>query len=164
MANLTNDERLNLKKMINESECDDNTDNIRRLKHSVLMRDDIRKIDTLTNTHSEMKNTNISAFTELCQTECSFLYTNYTDIFHKLIKDELDLTIMTKLLTILKMIEDEKVDQHEGSVMVGKILKEMYVDSATRELNHLNEQRDGERVPPSTGEKISWNEFKKMKT
>ena len=70
MANLTNDERLNLKKMINESECDDNTDNIRRLKHSVLMRDDIRKIDTLTNTHSEMKNTNISAFTELCQTEC----------------------------------------------------------------------------------------------
>ncbi len=164
MANLTNDERLNLKKMINESECDDNTDNIRRLKHSVLMRDDIRKIDTLTNTHSEMKNTNISAFTELCQTECSFLYTNYTDIFHKLIKDELDLTIMTKLLTILKMIEDEKVDQHEGSVMVGKILKEMYVDSATRELNHLNEQRDGERAPPSTGEKISWNEFKKMKT
>ena len=124
--------------MINESECDDNTDNIRRLKHSVLMRDDIRKIDTLTNTHSEMKNTNISAFTELCQTECQFLYTNYTDIFHKLIKDELDLTIMTKLLTILKMIEDEKVDQHEGSVMVGKILKEMYVDSATRELNHLN--------------------------
>ena len=164
MANLTNDERLNLKKMINESECDDNTDNIRRLKHSLLMRDDIRKIDTLTNTHSEMKNTNISAFTELCQTECSFLYTNYTDIFHKLIKDELDLTIMTKLLTIFKMIEDEKVDQHEGSVMVGKILKEMYVDSATRELNHLNEQRDGERVTPSTGEKISWNEFKKMRT
>lgn len=164
MANLTKDERLNLKKMINESECDDNTDNIRRLKHSVLMRDDIRKIDTLTNTHSEMKNTNISAFTELCQTECVFLYTNYTDIFHKLIKDELDLTIMTKLLTILKMIEDAKVDQHEGSVMVGKILKEMYVDSATRELNHLNEHRDSERVPPSDGSKISWNEFKKMRT
>lgn len=164
MANLTNDERLNLKKMINESECDDNTDNIRRLKHSVLMRDDIRKIDTLTNTHSEMKNTNISAFTELCQTECSFLYTNYTDIFHKLIKDELDLTIMTKLLTILKMIEDEKVDQHEGSVMVGKILKEMYVDSATRELDHLNEQRDVDRVNPSEGSNISWSEFKKMKS
>lgn len=164
MANLTNDERLNLKKMINESECDDNTDNIRRLKHSVLMRDDIRKIDTLTNTHSEMKNTNISAFIELCQTECTFLYTNYTDIFHKLIKDELDLTIMTKLLVILKMIEDNKVDQHEGSVMVGKILKEMYVDSATRELNHLNEQRDSDRVTPSDGAKISWTEFKKMRT
>ena len=164
MANLTNDERLNLKKMINESECDNNTDNIRRLKHSVLMRDDIRKLDTLSNTYSDMKITNMIEFTGLCQNQCTFLYTNYTDIFHKLIKDELDLTIMTKLLTILKMIEDSKVDQHEGSVMVGKILKEMYVDSATRELNHLNEQRDGEHVTPSTGEKISWNEFKKMRT
>jgi hypothetical protein len=164
MANLTNDERLNLKKMINESECDNNTDNIRRLKHSVLMRDDIRKLDTLSNTYSDMKITNMIEFTGLCQTQCTFLYTNYTDIFHKLIKDELDLTIMTKLLTILKMIEDSKVDQHEGSVMVGKILKEMYVDSATRELDHLNEQRDVDRVNPSEGSNISWSEFKKMKS
>ena len=50
MSGLSNDERLNLKKMINESECGDNTDNIRRLKHSVLMRNDIRKLDTLKNT------------------------------------------------------------------------------------------------------------------
>ena len=104
------------------------------------------------------------------KTECTFLYTNYTDIFHKLIKDELDLTIMTKLLTILKMIEDAKVDQHEGSVMVGKILKEMYVDSATRELDHLNEQRDGDRVNPIglenkyLMERIQKNEILKLQT
>ena len=99
MSVLTNDERLNLKKMITESECDDNTDNIRRLKHSVLMRDDVRKLDTLKNTHNDMKTNKNDDFIALCQNECKFLYVNYTDIFNKLVNDELDLTIMTKLLT-----------------------------------------------------------------
>lgn len=161
MSVLTNDERLNLKKMINESECGDNTDNIRRLKHSVLMRDDIRKLDTLKNTHGDMKVNNNDDFVLLCQNECKFLYANYTDIFNKLVKDELDLTIMTKLLTVLKLIEDAKVDQHEGSVMVGKVLKELYVDSATKRLDNLDKEHDKE--PMSEGKAISWKQFKQMK-
>jgi hypothetical protein len=161
MSVLTNDERLNLKKMINESDCDDNTDNIRRLKHSVLMRDDIRKLDTLKNTHVDMKNNKNDDFILLCQNECKFLYANYTDIFNKLVKDELDLTIMTKLLTVLKLIEDSKVDQHEGSVMVGKILKELYVDSATKRLDNLDKEH--EKEPMSEGKAISWKQFKQMK-
>jgi len=161
MSVLTNDERLNLKKMINESDCDDNTDNIRRLKHSVLMRDDIRKLDTLKNTHADMKNNDCDNFVLLCQNECKFLYANYTDIFNKLVKDELDLTIMTKLLTVLKLIEDSKVDQHEGSVMVGKILKELYVDSATKRLENLDKEH--EKEPMSEGKAISWKQFKQMK-
>jgi hypothetical protein len=161
MSVLTNDERLNLKKMINESECGDNTDNIRRLKHSVLMRDDVRRLDTLKNTHGDMKANNNDDFVLLCQNECKFLYANYTDIFNKLVKDELDLTIMTKLLTVLKLIEDSKVDQHEGSVMVGKVLKELYVDSATKRLDNLDKEHDKE--PMSEGKAISWKQFKQMK-
>ena len=163
MSTLTNDERLHLKKMINDSECGDNTANIRRLKHSTRMRDDIRRLDTLKNTHSKLKQSDNDEFMLLCQGECQFLYTNYTDIFHKLVKDELDLTIMTKLLTVLKLIEDSKVDQHEGSVMVGKILKELYVDSATKHLDKLDKQREEEMVEPSVGKPISWSEYKKMK-
>ena len=87
---------------------------------------------------------------------------NYTDIFHKLVNDELDLTIMTKLLTVLKLIEDSKVDQHEGSVMVGKILKELYVDSATKHLSNLDKQHSDEVVEPSVGKPISWSDYKKM--
>lgn len=163
MSELTNDERLNLKKMITESGCDDNTANIRRLKHSVLMRDDIRKLDTLKNTHIDMKNNKNDDFIILCQNECEFLYANYTDMFNKLVKDELDLTIMTKLLTVLKLIEDSNVDQHEGSVMVGKILKELYVDSATTKLDKMNMERDGENEPMSVGKAVSWKQFKQMK-
>ena len=47
MSNLSNDERLNLKKMMTEMDYTDNTDNIRRLKHSVKIRDTIRKIEDL---------------------------------------------------------------------------------------------------------------------
>ena len=149
--------------MINDSECTDNTNNIRRLKHSTLMRDDIRKLDTLKNTHVELRTSNNEEFVLLCQNQCRFLYTNYTDIFHKLVKDELDLTIMTKLLTILKLIEDSKVDQHEGSVMVGKILKELYVDSATKHLAKIDTLQADKVVEPSVGKPISWGDYKKMK-
>jgi len=159
---LTKDERLNLKKMITDSECGDNTSNIRRLKHSVLMRDDVRKLDTLKTTHAGLKTGSFDEFVILCQNECNFLYANYTDIFHKLVNDELDLTIMTKLLTVLKLIEDSKVDQHEGSVMVGKILKELYVDSATKHLSNLDKQHSDEVVEPSVGKPISWSDYKKM--
>ena len=163
MSELTNDERLNLKKMITESGCDDNTANIRRLKHSMLMRNDIRKLDTLKNTHIDMKNNKNDDFVILCQNECAFLYANYTDMFNKLVNDELDLTIMTKLLTVLKLIEDSKVDQHEGSVMVGKILKELYVDSATKRLDNIDKKHENDNEPMSVGKPVSWKQFKQMK-
>jgi len=98
----------------------------------------------------------------LCQSKCSFLYNNYTDIYNKIISDELDMTIMTKLLTVLKLIEDGKTNQHEGSVMVGKILKELYVDSAVKRSNNLDKLHEGERVEVNAGKSLSWREFKNM--
>ena len=69
--------------------------------------------------------------------------------------------IRDRLLTVLKLIEDSNVDQHEGSVMVGKILKELYVDSATKRLDNLDKEHDKE--PMSEGKAISWKQFKQMK-
>ena len=157
MANLNVQDRLNLKKLIDESDCENNTENIRKVKHSVLIRDDVRKIDTL-----RMANTNMQPddFTQLCQSECPFLFNNYTDIFNKMLKNELDLTIMTKLLTVLKLIEDSKVDQHEGSVMVGKILKELYIDSAVKRAENIDKEHEVEKVAPVECKKISWAQFK----
>jgi hypothetical protein len=161
MANLNSQDRLNLKKLIDESDCENNTDNIRKLKHSKLIRDDVRKIDTLRNANATMQS---ESFTELCQRECPFLFNNYTDIFNKMVNNELDLTIMTKLLTVLKLIEDSKVDQHEGSVMVGKILKELYIDSAMKRAENIDKQHEAEKVPPVESKNISWREWNKTKT
>jgi len=155
---LTDAERLNLKKLINESECENNTENIRRLKHSDLIRTDIRKMEQVKKDSTLDKDELLTR----CQTECAFLFNNYTDIFNKVYNDELDFNIMAKLLVVLKMIEEEKVDQHEGSVIVGKILKELYLDSAIKRADNIDAQYAAEKVEPDAGKPISWSEFKRQ--
>ena len=154
-------ERLQLKSMIEQSDCENNTDEIRKLKHSITIRDEIRKLELLKRSNAEMRACRFSEFEALCQTECSFLYNQYTDIFNKVIKDELDLDIMTKVLLVLKLIEDEQLDQHEGSVMVGKLLKELYVDSALKRAENLDKEHAEQVVEPVAGKEISWKQFSK---
>ena len=149
-------ESLNLKKMLDDNDWQDNTDNIRKIKHSTKIRDDVRRIENLKVTWKESD----GDFLEVCKAECPFLYNHYTDIFNKAVKNELDLTIMTKLLTVLKMIEDEKVDQHNGSVMVGKVLKELYIDSAMKRMDNLDKQYAQEQVPKAEPKQISWRDYK----
>lgn len=159
--NLSNDERINLKKLISQSDCEDNTEYIRKIKHSVKIRDDIRQMDKIKKQNVDLKTEDPEKYIELLKTKCSFLFNNYTDIFNRILKDELDLGIMTKLLTVLKLIEDKKIDQHEGSVHVGKILKELYIDSAMKEAEHLDLKN--KKVEPFSGKEIDWKDFKKMK-
>ena len=161
-STLSDHERLNLQKMINESECDDNTEQIRKLKHSVLIRDDLRKLDTFKKANLSLKNSNYDEFLEKAKTECPFLYNSYTDIFNRVIKDELDLEIMTKLLIVLRMIENGKINQHEGSVMVGKVLKELYVDSALKRGENIDKEFEEDKPAVSDGKNISWKEFKNV--
>lgn len=160
---MDNNEKLNLKRLIDQTQCENNTDNIRKLKHSVKIRDDIRRMENLKVHQSALRQLNPDEFKELCEKECRFLFNNYTDIFNKILKDEIDLVIMTRMLSVLKMIEDGKVDQHEGSVVFGKILKELYVDSAVKRGENLDKEHDSERVLPVEGKKISWNQYKQMK-
>ena len=57
-----------------------------------------------------------------------------------------------------------KIDQHEGSFEVGKLLKKLYVDSALRKSN-MNDNGTIEIVdtePRNEPVNISWKEFKTM--
>ena len=159
---MNSNEKLNLKRLIDENHCEDNTDNIRKLKHSVKMRDDIRKIEQLKKSNAAMRKLQPTEFAELCQKESTFLFNNYTDIFNKILKDEIDLLIMTKMLSILKMIEDGKVDQHEGSYAFGKVLKELYIDSAIKHGDNLDKEHESDKVEPVEGKTISWKQYKKI--
>ncbi len=162
--NFSKEERLNLKKLIdnNSDSYVDNTSQIRKLKHSMKIRDDIRAMEIYKTKNQKLKQTNYSSFEGRLQEKCSFLFNNYTDIFNKLLKDEIDLDIMQKLLYVLNLIEEEKLDQNEGSVAVGKLLKELYIDSALRRADNLDKEHQGEIVPKEEGKKISWKEFKAM--
>jgi hypothetical protein len=158
---MDNDERLNLKKLVDEMETVDNTAHIRQVKHSLLLFADIETMERLKMQHTSMRYSQPEQFAELCEVQCSFLFKNYMDIFKKLIKDEINLEIMQKFLQVLKMIEDGQVDQHEGSVIVGKILKELYLDSAIRRGDNLDKENP---LPQKMeGKQISWNQFKQTK-
>ena len=155
-------ESIPLKALTDQTDYVNNTENIRKLKHSVLIRDDVRKLDSFKKKNPYLWEASPQQFLELAQSECPFLYNNYMDLFHKMIKDELDLKIMHKLLVVLKLIEDGVVDQHDGSVMVGKVLKELYVDSAIKRGENLDKQYESERPKLVEGQAISWKQYKKM--
>ena len=116
-------DRLNLKRLISEYKPEETTEKIRELKHSTKIKEDVERYLKLKSKYARLpRQTQIQMY----QNQCTFLYENYTNIFNKLIKEQLDLTILYRLLIVLKGIEDKKYDQHEGSVMVGEILKQLY--------------------------------------
>ena len=156
-------EKLDLKKLVSDMDSQDNTPHIRKVKHSLLIRDSIRDFELLKQKESLLRCENPEAFKELAMNQCSFLFYDYTDIFNKLLKDEINLDIMSKLLETLKMIEDETVDQHEGSVIVGKILKELYLDSAIKRADNLDKEHAvHEKTVPVENKILSWKDFKAL--
>ena len=151
-------QRLQLQNMIKVNGTENYTDLIRELKHSQILRNEINKLIIL---KAKYRGDNEQIYIESVS-ECNFLFTYYTDIYNKLRKDELDINILNKLLDVLKKIEDGEFDQHEGSFIVGTILKQLYVDSALKKANKLNENIEESIEPKKPEVQISWKQFKNL--
>jgi hypothetical protein len=152
-------QRLQLSNMIKANNVEDQTTLIRDLKHSQILRTDVNNMIML---KSKYRGDDEKIYNE-CINECNFLFTYYTDIFNKIRKDEININILNKFIDILKRIEDGELDQHEGSFAVGTLLKELYIDSALKKADKLDELNEKEKVEPKKAEiKISWKQFKKM--
>lgn len=161
---MNDNERLNLQKMIKENDVVNTTDLMRDLKHSKKILEEVDLLLKLKREQPSMAKSNPEEFSELCVNNCQFLFNYYTDIFNKVIKDEIDLNILLRLINVLHSIEEGDQDQHEGSFEVGKLLKQIYIDSALRKADKLNgtvgtdaSGNDEETMPV---ENISWHEFK----
>lgn len=164
---MNDDERLNLSKMIAANDTEDNTSKIRGLKHSELIRVDVATMLKLKHEYARLAKSHPSQYDALCVSRCAFLFKYYTDIYNKLKKDEIDLNILMKFVSVLKLIEDGKIDQHEGSFEVGKLLKQIYVDSALRKSEHLDAARERATAaaPASSHARvkdITWTQYKKL--
>lgn len=160
-------DKLDLKKLIADSDYEDNTANIRKLKHSILIRKDIEKLLQLKSKHVRLIRNDFDGFTKLCASQCSFLFSHYTDIFNRVLKDELDLSILGSVIDILSKIEDGKVDQMKGSIEVGELLKKMYIDSALKigdKINSKNNTSNDEEHVFAESKTLSWKEFKILNT
>ena len=112
-------QRLQLSNMIKANNVEDQTGLIRNLKHSQILRNEINTMIVL---KAKYRGDDEKIYAE-CASECNFLFTYYTDIFNKIRKNEIDINILNKFLDVLRKIEDGELDQHEGSFMVGTLLK-----------------------------------------
>jgi len=162
---MNNQERLHLSKLINANDVEDVTQNIRDRKHSTLIKDDIDKMMIVKRDYAKLAVTSPEEFESILKNGSKFLFTNYFDIFNRVKKNELNFEIMGKFISILKMIEDEEIDQHTGAFQVGKLLKELYIDSAITRGNKIDEKYKNDdsevdtRPPP---ENISWAKYKQL--
>ena len=157
---LDRESSLNLKKMVKEYGAEDNTKKIRELKHSQLIKEQVTTMLELRKKYARLDKTMLD---KMIDTKCNLLFLNYTNLFNKLKKNELNLQILGYFIDTLKEIEDGKLDQHVASVKIGEILKKLYVDSAMKHKEKM-EKRENRKKTANRGreKKLSWNDFKKL--
>ena len=161
---MNNGERLHLQKLIsNNDEFTETTNKIRTLRHSVLIGNDVKELQNLKAKYARLRSSNPEQFSRMCESRCSFLHSNYTDIYNKVKKDEIDLSILSQFLTILKDIEDGRLDQHDASYKVGTVLKEMYIDSALKKDKQNPHNKRNKKPTFKKAKNISWAAYKEQK-
>ena len=148
---LSDNDRFQLKKMIEANGVEDQTLKIRENKHSSEIRRCIQVIVDQKN-----RGLNKSDLEAAISSDCGFLFYHYFEIYNMVLKVVLNdgnLTILNQLLGVLEQIESGSCDQHEGSFLVGKLLKEIYIDGIVRDTNETTV-----RTEPK---EITWNGYKK---
>ena len=154
--------RLKLTQMIEENNVSDQTDLIRDLRHSSIIKREALLLSEMVSTYSHLSYADLRTLTMI---DCNFLITYYTDIYNRILKKEIDINILNKFLTVLERIETGEIGQHEGSYLVGQSLKELYIDSALKKSEHLDQKysTSNESVvntPPVLN--ITWKQYKKQ--
>ena len=151
-------QKLQLSQMINDNNVEDRTDQIRTLKHSTQLRQEVNELMLIKKKYDDPEEVNLEGMIN-----CNFLFTYYTEIYNKVRKDEIDYVILFQFFDVLKKIEDGLLDQHEGSYEVGVLLKKLYIDSALKKADKLNAKYDN--APDSPVREvmdISWKSFKEI--
>ena len=154
-------DRIQLNKMIDANQVQDCTEEIRAKKHSDKIAADVQRLVNLRQRYGATRSANSAAYDDMCVNQCNFLFNNYTDLFNKVKKDELNLDILAQLLTVLKQIEVGELDQHTGAYEVGKLMKAIYIDSALLKAKKLDDEvAESATAPPAPPKNINWKEFK----
>ena len=102
---------------------------------------------------------------DYCRSDCSFLFINYNIIYKMVLNQEINLNMLTQVLNVLGKIENNEIDQHDGSVEVGKLLYTLFSDSKNQRINNDNkidalEQATKKIEVDKPTQKITWKEYK----
>jgi hypothetical protein len=155
---LSQSDKYQLSKMMEQNQFVDKTEQIRESKHSGKLRDNIIAFLRI---KKENPGVDKQTLEPLVLAECHFLFYEYMELYNLLLKEDMEPSILFQLLDVLRDIEDGKCDQTEGSVRVGTLLKEIYIDSKLAETRKRDEQyASPEPVQPKV---ISWKDYKNKK-
>lgn len=155
---------MDLKNFLANSDYVDNTNKLREKMHGKLIREAIDDMENVRRETGDLYKTDIELFKNNCIKKNAFLYNNYFDIFNKICNNEIDLNIMDEFISVLRSIEEGLIDQHEGSVKIGELLKKLYVDSALRKGEILDKKNPGEVKVFKESKDISWKQYKNLNT
>ena len=156
MPEMNDKQRLQLQEMIKTNNVEDQTEIIRQLKHSSILKENIKNMMDIKSRFSDK-----SDIHRECMVSSSFLFTYYTDIYNKILQDEINYSLMDQFLSVLERIENGELDQHEGSFIVGTILKELYIDSALKRGEKLDKEYADSKPTPLEGKNISFSQWKR---
>ena len=78
---MNKEDKLNLKKIVNNYNPVETTEKIRDLKHSEIIRENVT---TYLELKKKYKRLSKEQFTNIVQKKCYFLYENYTNIFNRI--------------------------------------------------------------------------------
>ena len=153
---LSDHDRHQLRKMVEAHNVEDNTEKIRSNQHSGEIRRCIRYISDMKKQYRHFTKQQLE---EEKLKEAGFLFFHYFDIYNLVLKD-VDTAILDQLLDVLGKIENGECDQHEGSYLVGKYLKELYIDDVLRRTT----EQDQKIAKPLPVIDITWSQFKATNT
>ena len=153
--------RLKFNELLKESDASDNTEKIRKLKHSSKIKEQVSIMMDIKRRYSRLDKKTLD---KMIDTQCNWLFTHYFNLFNKLRKDELDIQILGQFVNALKAVEDGDMDQHEASVRVGQILKKLYIDSALKKdkKEEARRERQRKKKPVNRKAKLTWAQYKKL--
>jgi len=152
---MNENEQLQLQKLIKMNNVEDQTHKIRTLKHSPLLKENIHRLLQLKEEYKD----DVEGLTNASIEKCSFLFTHYTDIYNRVKKDEIDIQLLMHFIDTLSQIENGEIDQHEGSFQIGKLLKNIYIDSALKKSEKLDKMYEKTEVIIDRID-ISWKQWK----
>ena len=153
--------RLKFNELLKESDASDNTEKIRKLKHSSEIKEQVSIMMDIKRRYSRLDKKTVD---KMIDTQCNWLFSHYFNLFNKLRKDELDIQILGQFVNALKAVEDGDMDQHEASVRVGQILKKLYIDSALKKdkKEEAKRERQRKKKPVNRKAKLTWAQYKKL--
>jgi hypothetical protein len=149
---MNEEQRIQLGELMKANNTVDNTQQIRDLRHSKKIRKCAEQIETI---RIENPTADVKTMDSLCIGPANFLFRNYTVIYNKLIRGQIDLNIFYLFLDKLRDIENGKLSQQDAAYDIGMLLRNMYIDPRLKEME--------ERKEPEykKGKDISWSDFKK---